>query len=418
MKADQPPRSVGPDTRPHSKPGIGAHGIGAKGKRAPAISATAIETAPALGPTSQYFQCETDTVIERIDAIEPDAYARTRNDLDGAATWLGPFLAHGITTTAEVATRVRRKHATDVCYRLFFELAWREFFHRTWERQGEKIYNDLRTPPTAPTTRQRNARLPQAVLDGDTGIEVIDAALAHLLGQGVMHNHARLWTAAIVCNFGQTDWRPAARWFHYQLLDGDLASNTLSWQWVAGTFSNKRYVANQSNINRFSGTLQEGSWLDVPYEAFDDFPLPDKLIPRADAVIPATLRGEPLTSRSVSTGTVALRSIWNLDPRWRPDIDEHIVFVDTDWLAAWPLADIRWLFIEHWSNRSGASLVYGTLDELCETAKTTPFVRQEYPACDAWPGVIEARSWLYPDPEKPFPSFTRFWKQVSPSVGL
>lgn len=370
------------------------------------------------GPPLDHFLCEHAAVTARIDAIDPDEYARTRNDLDGAVTWLGPFLTHGVTTTKEVAERVRRRHAADACYRLLFELAWREFFHRTWEREGDRIFTDLRTPPPSAMARERHDQLPRAMLDANTGIAVIDRTLAHLAEHGVMHNHARMWTAAIACNLGQTDWRPAARWLHYQLLDGDLASNTLSWQWVAGTFSNKRYFANQTNINRYSGVTQAGTWLDVPYEAFDAFPLPDELRSRGDALMQHAPRGEPLEARPESSGTVALRSLWNLDPRWRMDIDEHIVFIDTDWLARWPLADTRWRFIEHWTDRCGATLHFGTLDDLRKLAKTTPLLRQEYPACNDWPGHVEQRPWLFPAPSKPFPSFTRFWKQVSSSAGL
>jgi deoxyribodipyrimidine photo-lyase len=114
-------------------------------------------------------------------------------------------------------------------------------------------------------------QLPRAIAEADTGLVVIDDCINALKQNGVMHNHARMWLAGISCNMAGTYWREPARWLHYHLLDGDLASNTLSWQWIAGTFSHKQYLANQSNIDKYSKTQQPGSWLDVPYEQFDDF---------------------------------------------------------------------------------------------------------------------------------------------------
>mgnify|MGYP006195700273 CR=1 FL=1 len=60
-----------------------------------------------------------------------------------------------------------------------------------------------------------------------------------------------MYLAAMVCNNAKSHWLTPARWMYYHLLDGDLASNALSWQWVAGTFSHKKYIANQQNINKY-----------------------------------------------------------------------------------------------------------------------------------------------------------------------
>ena len=72
-----------------------------------------------------------DELQHRIATIEPLAYDRTRNYLNGQVTWLSPLLTHGITNTREVADLVRQQHSISSSYRLFFELGWREFFHRT-----------------------------------------------------------------------------------------------------------------------------------------------------------------------------------------------------------------------------------------------------------------------------------------------
>ena len=81
-----------------------------------------------------------------------------------------------------------------------------------------------------------------------------------------MHNHLRMYVASIVCNVAQSHWINPARWMYYYLLDADWASNSLSWQWVAGSNSNKKYFANQDNINKYCLTTQKGTFLDLDYQ--------------------------------------------------------------------------------------------------------------------------------------------------------
>jgi deoxyribodipyrimidine photo-lyase len=83
-----------------------------------------------------------------------------------------------------------------------------------------------------------------------------------------------MYTAALACDMAQTHWLKPTQWMYYYLLDGDWASNALSWHWVAGTFSKKQYVANQENINKYTGTYQTNTYLDVSHDA-----LPLKEIP-------------------------------------------------------------------------------------------------------------------------------------------
>jgi deoxyribodipyrimidine photo-lyase len=68
-----------------------------------------------------------------------------------------------------------------------------------------------------------------------------------------MHNHARMWVAAYLQHWRMVDWRDGATLFYRHLLDGDPASNKLSWQWVGSTFSHKPYIFNRRNVERFSG---------------------------------------------------------------------------------------------------------------------------------------------------------------------
>ena len=362
-------------------------------------------------PSLEHFLCTRDDLVERISQIDPRAYDKTRNYLHGQVTWLSPFTTHGILSTQQIANGVLSRHKAKSCYRLLFELGWREFFHRTWQLEGEAIFDDMKQTQSQVISDQ----LPEAISEATTGIEVIDECIKSLKEHGVMHNHARMWVAGITCNMAGTYWHEPARWLHYHLIDGDLASNTLSWQWIAGTFSHKKYVANQENINKYSQSPQTNTWIDVPYEAFDSFTAPQHMLKRCVPEYDQTIPGDPIAPLS---GTVALRSIWHLDPKWRSDIEQHIVFIDIELASRWPLSSVRWQFIRHWAAQCEAMIYHGTVKQLHDACNNAQVLRLEYPACEQWPGDVEERDWLYPMPEKSFSSFSQFFKQVKQHAGL
>lgn len=364
-----------------------------------------------LTPEFNHFLCNRDDLITRLDCIDPRRYDKTRNYLNGGVTWLSPFVTHGILSTQQIADVVLREHKAKTCYRLLFELGWREFFHRTWQLAGDDIFSDMRQPQSNVCSDQ----LPSAIVTANTGIQVVDECIENLKRDGLLHNHARMWIAGMTCNMAATYWREPARWLHYHLLDGDLASNTLSWQWIAGTFSHKKYVANQANIDKYSATTQPDSWLDVPYEVFDDFSPPEHMLQRCTPDYVQSLPSKPITDLS---GEVALRSVWQLDPHWLSDISQHIIFIDTELAQRWPMSRQRWTFIEHWAAQCGAQLCHGTVQELTNACERANVFREEYPACKLWPGKVIERSWLYLMPEQPFNSFSQYFKQVKHHVGL
>jgi len=95
--------------------------------------------------------------------------------------------------------------------------------------------------------------LPADIADGNTGVACIDAFIKELIQTGYVHNHARMYLASYVVHFRRVKWQAGAQWFLHHLLDGDLASNNLSWQWVASTFSHKAYLFNLENVSKYFG---------------------------------------------------------------------------------------------------------------------------------------------------------------------
>lgn len=191
---------------------------------------------------------------ELLAKIDPARYAATRNQLDGAVTHLSPYLRHGVVSLAEVRdTALRKVEAPWQATKLVNELGWRDYFQRVYRVLGRRIWHDLEPIKTGWKAADYADILPTDIVEGKTGLVCIDAFSHALRTTGYLHNHARMWLAAYVVHFRRVKWQAGARWFLTHLLDGDPASNNLSWQWVASTFSHKPYFFNRQNLEKYTG---------------------------------------------------------------------------------------------------------------------------------------------------------------------
>lgn len=187
-------------------------------------------------------------------ALDPVAYAATRNHLHGAVTRLAPYLRHGVLSLAEVRTAaLSRVPAPHKAAKLINELGWRDYYQRVYAAIGDGVWRDIEPYKTGLTAADYAPALPADIEQGATGLACIDAFSSALRTTGYLHNHARMWLAAYVVHFRRVQWQAGARWFLTHLLDGDPASNNLSWQWVASTFSHKPYYFNRENLERNTG---------------------------------------------------------------------------------------------------------------------------------------------------------------------
>jgi len=192
-------------------------------------------------------------IIQRIDDIDPIAYGKSRNFIDGAVTKLSPYISRGVISLPMVKEVILKKYNRYQSEKLLQELAWREYWQRVWEEKGDLIFSDLKQEQASVNTHQ----IPSAIIHAATEIEAIDHSIQNLYQTGYIHNHCRMYVASTICNIAKCHWLQPSKWMYYHLLDGDLASNSLSWQWVAGTFSSKKYYCNQENINRYCYTSQQ-----------------------------------------------------------------------------------------------------------------------------------------------------------------
>lgn len=185
-------------------------------------------------------------------------YAQLRNfDLgpESVASRLSPFLRHRILTEPEVIANVSRKHGTQA-YEFVSQMLWRTYW-KGWLEMRPSIWRDYRSGVLGAkkrlTTEFGLDRTWELACTGKTGIDGFDAWTRELVDTGHLHNHARLWFASIWIFTLRLPWELGADFFLRHLLDGDPATNTLSWRSVAGLHTpGHSFLASAANIARFT----------------------------------------------------------------------------------------------------------------------------------------------------------------------
>jgi len=189
---------------------------------------------------------------DRLADLDPAKYGSTRNHLDGAVTRLSPYIRHGVMSVTDVRDRALELSDAKSAEKFIQQLAWREYWRRLYEEFPKAIWQSVEPYKTGFTPDDYQDELPLDIAEGRTGVACLDGFITELLTTGYLHNHARLYLAGYICHWRRVKWQAGAAWFLTHLLDGDPASNNLSWQWAASTFSHKPYYFNLENVARFS----------------------------------------------------------------------------------------------------------------------------------------------------------------------
>ncbi len=183
------------------------------------------------------------------ERVNPDRYSRTRNFLNGAVTRLAPYLRHGVLTMGEIRRRALRQTNPE---KLVKEYAWRDYWRRVYGQIGAGIWENREAPKRQWRVAGEHPELPADIAAAETGLACIDGFVAELQATGYLHNHARMWFASYVIHWRRVRWQAAAKFFLAHLLDGDPASNNLSFQWVGSTFGSKPYIFNRENLEKYT----------------------------------------------------------------------------------------------------------------------------------------------------------------------
>lgn len=194
--------------------------------------------------------------LRRLQQFQLQKYAKERNFLNGEVSQLSPYISRGCLELEEVRQWALQHPMSNAVEKFVSELAWRAFFHLVYDEEGDRILKDME-PPKVPMN-QHQAALPDDIVRGETGLPSMDTLIQMLKETGYLHNHARMYLASYIVHFRRVSWRTGADWMYSQLIDGDFASNHLSWQWVASTFSHKPYIFNRENLERYAKSVLPG----------------------------------------------------------------------------------------------------------------------------------------------------------------
>ncbi|MDZ7919175.1 FAD-binding domain-containing protein [Rhodoferax sp.] len=374
----------------------------------------------------------------RIAAVHPDAYARTRNALDGAVSGLSPYISHGFVTLAEVLANVNARHALDIQHKFVYELGWRAFFRHVWQHRGAAIWDSLHEGPLP--DHAYTPALPEDIRQGRTGVPVVDMAVHTLYTTGTLHNHARMWLASYVVHLRKVHWRAGADWLYAHLLDGDLASNHLSWQWVAGTGSSKPYLFNADNVARFAPAPwhSPGSSIDTSYEALDLLARDPRAIaaaphpgatPLATTTEPHLLTAPP-SALGITQADAALvegRAVWLVHP-WSlgdlpVDLAPGTVVIGlylSDFHRLWPWSEARWRFVGTRMAQLAPVCWHAdaaTIGQALRGASQVGFVAEPHlmPWLKPWVRGSQGPA-LFPAVGQPCTSFSQWWSRSTRGI--
>jgi deoxyribodipyrimidine photo-lyase len=202
------------------------------------------------------------TALERLRSFLPRAgetYARTRNydygPLDRAnVSCLSPFLSRRLIAEWEVLRSVVAVHTPTQAEKFNQEVLWRSYW-KAWLEMRPWVWQEYCAwlEGAESVLVQSESSSFKSALQGSTGIPAFDFWRKELRETGYLHNHSRMWFASIWIFTLGLPWQLGAKLFLSELVDGDSASNTLSWRWVAGLHTpGKLYVAKKENIEKYT----------------------------------------------------------------------------------------------------------------------------------------------------------------------
>ncbi|MEM7493492.1 MAG: FAD-binding domain-containing protein [Pseudomonadota bacterium] len=189
-------------------------------------------------------------------------YASTRNHDYGPndrsnLSVLSPWVRNRLITEHELASAALSRFSLSSAEKFVQEVCWRTYW-KGWLQHRPTVWSDyLETRDEALDQVERNAGLRtayQEAVEGRTGIAVFDAWSKELTETGYLANHSRMWFSSIWIHTLKLPWELGADFFLQHLMDGDAASNTLSWRWTAGLHTQgKTYLARPDNIVKYAG---------------------------------------------------------------------------------------------------------------------------------------------------------------------
>ena len=348
-------------------------------------------------------------ILDKLDSLKPVEYAKNRNFIDGSVSMLSPYISRGILSTKQVLNHLLISGFEPKKIEKFIqELAWRDYWQQIW--QEKDINLDIKNQQTDVL----QLGLSQCIVDAKTNIEAIDKSIKSLYSTGYMHNHLRMYVASISTNIAKSHWKLPAKWMYYHLLDGDWASNALSWQWVCGANSNKKYIANQENINKYTYSEQSNTYLDTSYENIMHLRQPEHMSLTSKEQLKTKLpESETITINE--SKPICIYNYYNLDPNWRNEINaQRILLIEPSIFEKYPIGEKAMNFMLLLSkNIPSVKVFVGEFKDL-KTGTAKVYYKQ-HPLNINYRGTEDSREWIS-TVKGYYPSFFGFWNKVKKEI--
>jgi len=165
---------------------------------------------------------------------------------------LSPYITHGIITEKEVIQKSLNKFSFSKNEKFIQEVLWRTYW-KGWLELRPNVWTDYLVELNQIKSEFKNNQDYLSAIEGKTKIECFNEWVKELKENNYLHNHTRMWFASIWIFTLELPWQLGAELFMQHLYDGDAASNTLGWRWVAGIQTQgKHYLASEWNIKKFT----------------------------------------------------------------------------------------------------------------------------------------------------------------------
>ena len=165
---------------------------------------------------------------------------------------LSPYVSHGVISEVELIKKSLSKYSFIKNEKFIQEIMWRIFW-KGWMELRPDVWSDYLLELKIIKEKYKNDQSYQKAINGSTDIQCFNEWVGELRENNYLHNHARMWFASIWIFTLNLPWQLGAEFFMKHLFDGDAASNTLGWRWVAGIQTQgKNYLASEWNIKKFT----------------------------------------------------------------------------------------------------------------------------------------------------------------------
>jgi len=165
---------------------------------------------------------------------------------------LSPYITHGVINEKEVIEKSLSKFSFSKNEKFIQEVLWRTYW-KGWLELRPNVWTDYLVELNKIREEYKDNQNYKNAIDGKTNIECFNYWVTELKENNYLHNHTRMWFASIWIFTLELPWQLGAEFFMQHLYDGDSASNTLGWRWVAGIQTQgKHYLASEWNIKKFT----------------------------------------------------------------------------------------------------------------------------------------------------------------------